>query len=113
VPGLQELQTRFILECLAELILEGKQTLEVTRQGYDQFNRELDEVEATRIYVGGADNFWTNAYGRSSFQCPIDARKLWEWLRDPSGRYVKNAQGESRNAESSVHPYFDQDLVVG
>jgi 4-hydroxyacetophenone monooxygenase len=113
VPVMQELQARFALECMAHLILHNKSTVNVTLDAYWRYNDEVDQAEITRVYVGsGVKNYWTNEYGRSAAQCPFDARKMWEWLRDPTGQYAENAPGESINADSRVRPYFGQDLIV-
>jgi hypothetical protein len=71
------------------------------------------EAEDTRIYArAGVKNYTTNEYGRLAGNCPFDARKMWAWFRDPTGRHAERAPGESINASSHVRPYFGQDLVV-
>ena len=113
VPAIQEQQTRFILACIAQLILENKSTIDVGVDAYLQYNEELDEAESQRMYAGGeAKNYYTNEFGRSAANCPFDARKMWEWLRDPTGEYVKNAPGVSMNSDSKVRPYFGEDLII-
>jgi 4-hydroxyacetophenone monooxygenase len=113
VPVMQELQARFALGCMAHLILNNKSRVDVTLDAYWQYNDEIDKAEVTRVYVSsGVKNYWTNEFGRSAANCPFDARKMWEWLRDPTGRYAENAPGESINADSRVRPYFEQDLIV-
>jgi 4-hydroxyacetophenone monooxygenase len=112
-PAIHEMVTRFIVTCLANMISHDKQTVEVTFDGYEQYNNELDEAEGTRIYThSGVKNYYTNEFGRSAVNCPFDARKIWEWSRDPTGRYAETAPGISINADSQVRPYFGQDIVV-
>jgi 4-hydroxyacetophenone monooxygenase len=112
-PSIQEQQTRFTLSCLAHLITNDLSSIDVTADAYWRYNNEVDEAEATTIYSNsGADNYFTTKYGRSAANCPFDARKMWEWLVDPSGQYAPTAPGESINASSRVRPYFGQDLVV-
>jgi hypothetical protein len=90
-----------------------KSAVDVTLDGYCRYDDEVDKAEATRIYVrSGVNNYWTNEYGRSATNYPFDARKMWEWLRDPTGRYADSAPGESINAGSLVRPYFGPDLIV-
>ncbi len=112
-PAIQEEQTRFVLQCLAHLLVNDKTTIDVTRDAYDRYNSELDEAEANKIYVGAeVKNYFTNEHGRSAANCPFDVRKMWEWLRDPTGKHAENAPGISNNAGSEVRPYFGHDLVV-
>jgi 4-hydroxyacetophenone monooxygenase len=112
-PAIHEFGTRFILECLAHLVLKDKSSVAVTFDAYSRYNHEVDQADATRIYVtAGVKNYYTNEYGRSAANCPFDARKMWEWLRDPTGRYAQTAPGESMNADSRVRPYFGEDLIV-
>jgi 4-hydroxyacetophenone monooxygenase len=112
-PAIHEMVTRFIVTCLSNMILNDKQTVEVTFDGYKQYNNELDEAERTRIYThSGVKNYYTNEFGRSAVNCPFDAGKIWEWSRDPTGRYAETAPGTSINADSQVRPYFGQDIIV-
>ena len=112
-PAIHEMATRFIISCLANLILDGGATVDVSFEAFERYNKELDEAEGTRIYAGaGVKNYFTNEYGRSAGNCPFDARKMWAWFRDPTGRHAERAPGESINANSHVRPYFGQDLVV-
>jgi cation diffusion facilitator CzcD-associated flavoprotein CzcO len=112
-PAIHEMAARFILQCLAHLILNDKRTVDVTVDAYCRYNDEVDKAEVTRIYAhAGVKNYYTNEHGRSAANCPFDARKMWEWLRDPTGRYAENAPGDSMNADSRVRPYFGQDLII-
>lgn len=112
-PAIHEITTRFVLECLAHLITDDKRTVEVSHEAYSRYNKEVDEAEPTRIYINsGVKNYYTNEYGRSAVNCPFDARKMWEWYRDPTGRYANESGVESINADSLVRPYFGQDLIV-
>jgi 4-hydroxyacetophenone monooxygenase len=112
-PAIHEMGARFILQCLAHLILTGQSTLEVSSDAYSRYNAEVDEAEASRIYArAGVKNYFTNEYGRSAANCPFDGRKMWEWYRDPSGRHAESVPGPSINAGSRVRPYFGKDLNV-
>jgi 4-hydroxyacetophenone monooxygenase len=113
VPAIHEMETRFIVSCLAHLILNDKSTVEVVHDAYERYNDEVDKAEKTKIYArAGVKNYYTNEYGRSSGNCPFDGRKMWEWFRDPTGRYAESTPGESINVGSHVRPYFGQDLIV-
>jgi len=45
----EEMVTRFALQCIEHLILEGKQTVDVTVDGYWRYNDALDREEALKI----------------------------------------------------------------
>jgi len=75
---------RFALECIEHLILEGKQTVDVTLDGYWRYNNELDRHEALKIYTDPrANNYYKNEHGRSAANSPFDIRQMWAWLRRP------------------------------
>lgn len=108
----EELEVRFALECMAHLILEGKRAIEVTPQAYERYNRELDEAEPKKVYSDSrVTNYYKNKFGRSSTNCPFDGRKIWAWLRDPTGRFP-NTGAEMMTEGSSVRPFIGQDLAV-
>src|ERR1700677_110111 len=113
VLTVHEMVTRFILSCLAHLILSGKTTMDASFGAYECYNDEVDKEEVHKVYSHtGLTNYYTSEYGRSPGNCPFDGRKLWEWYRDPTGRYAANAPSESINADSLVRPYFGQDIIV-
>jgi 4-hydroxyacetophenone monooxygenase len=112
-PSIHEMGTRFIVSCLAHLISVNGRTVDVTSEAYQKYNIEVDQADDTRIYTrSGVKNYYTNEHGRSAGNCPFDSRKMWDWLRDPTGRYAKALQGSTINAGSHVRPYFGQDLLV-
>jgi 4-hydroxyacetophenone monooxygenase len=108
----EEIVTRFILECIGGLISQNKQTVDVKTDAYWHFNDEVDRNEATMMYKDPrARNYYTNKFGRSATNMPIDLRKMWTWLRDPAQNWPKNGDAEAL-AHKSIRPYFGEDLVV-
>lgn len=109
IVDLQEMMTRFGLECIAYLISSGKKAVEVSTAAYWNYNDELDRNEALMIYADPrAVTYYKNASGRSSTNCAIDVRKMWRWLRDPSG-----ARSALYDVEKDpVRPVFGADLEV-
>jgi 4-hydroxyacetophenone monooxygenase len=109
---MEELETRFALQCIAKLILEGKTTVEVTQDAYHRYNVEVDQAEQKKIFSGApVKNYYTNEFGRSAANCPFDGRQMWDWYRDPTGRHAEPAE-LSWSPDSEVQPYFGKDLVV-
>jgi 4-hydroxyacetophenone monooxygenase len=114
---LEELVTRFALECLDGLITGHKKTVEVTPDAYERYNAALDEAASTKVYLDPrARNYYKNDFGRSSTNGAFDARLLWEWLRDPRhpGRYGQPSPGEPEvmQLRTIISPYFGADLVL-
>ena len=88
----EEMVTRFALECIAKLILEDKQVVEIGRPGFDRYNAHLDQREALKIYTDPrAQNFFMNKYARSSVMCPFGPSELWRMLKNEAPRDLEFA----------------------
>jgi 4-hydroxyacetophenone monooxygenase len=112
----EEMVIRFALQCIEHLIIEGKQTVDVTVDGYWQYNDELDRHEALKIYADPrANNYYKNEHGRSSANSPFDIRQMWAWLRRPEdhdGGAAHHAADRPASGGDAVRPHFGEDLVV-
>jgi 4-hydroxyacetophenone monooxygenase len=109
VTDLQEMQTRFALKCLEELILEDRSSVDVTSEAYDRFNAELDRRQATKVYADPRiTNYYLNDFGRCTVNSAFDVRLLWRWLRDPA----QPPPGEDETEPAPARPYFGADLIV-
>jgi 4-hydroxyacetophenone monooxygenase len=114
---LEELVTRFALECLDALITGNRNTVEVKRDAYERYNAALDTAASTKVYLDArAHNYYKNDFGRSSTNGAFDARLLWEWLRDPRspdrrGTFSPEDTGV-RQLSNIISPYFGEDLVL-
>jgi 4-hydroxyacetophenone monooxygenase len=112
----EEMVTRFALECIEHLILEGKQTVDVTLDGYWRYNNELDRQEALKIYADQrANNYYKNEHGRSAGNSPFDVRQMWTWLRRPedhNGAEAQHVTDQSASGGAAVRPHFGEDLVM-
>jgi 4-hydroxyacetophenone monooxygenase len=85
-PGaFHELVTRYALECMARLILEGKHAIEPTREAYDRYNEDVDERNACRVWSDPRANsyYWTE-HGRSAVMCPFTGPEIFDFLRHPA-----------------------------
>jgi len=106
IIDLLEMEIRFALECIAGLIVSGKRTVDVTTQAYWRFNEELDREERKMIYMDTrVSNYYTSSAGRSCVNGPIDIRRMWHWLRDPT-------DPSPLSKDAGLEPYFGGDLVV-
>ena len=50
VIEMEEMAIRFAMKCFEGLILEERKAVDVSMDGYERFNAELDRLEATRVY---------------------------------------------------------------
>ena len=114
---LAEVVARFALQCIAALITMDKKTVEVTADAYWQYNKVLDQAQATRVYMDRrVHSYYQNEFGRSATNGAIDARVLWEWLRDPGNPTWANPKPDEdpiMEMRSLISPYFEQDLLLG
>ncbi|MCW0212065.1 MAG: NAD(P)/FAD-dependent oxidoreductase [Pseudonocardia sp.] len=84
VVTFSEITTRFALERMAEQILDGTSSVEVTERAYRAYNAELDAREPLRTWSDPrADNYYRNVFGRSSANCPFEGTEIWQKLRHP------------------------------
>jgi 4-hydroxyacetophenone monooxygenase len=111
----QEYVTRFALECFRGLIEQDLRTVDVTDDAYWRYNDELDRWQAFKIYMDPrAHSYFHNEHGRSPVNSTIDERKLWRWLRDPTGSdgSLPAYEGGPVANASEMHPRFGEDLIV-
>jgi 4-hydroxyacetophenone monooxygenase len=85
-PGaFHELVTRYALECMERLILEGKHAIEPTREAYDRYNADVDARNANRVWSDPrADSYYWTAHGRSVVMCPFTGPEIFDFLRHPA-----------------------------
>lgn len=109
IVDLEEMVIRFALECVTSLITTDHKSIEVTEDAYWRFNEELDRCEARMLYSDPrAITYYRNTSGRSSTNGAIDIRRMWRWLRDPTGGRADLLDP----AADPVHPVFGEDLIV-
>jgi 4-hydroxyacetophenone monooxygenase len=80
----QEMVTRWLLDCVREVVTGGENAIEVTERAYWRYNDELDERETYKIYKDSrASSYYTNDHGRSAVNCPFPGNEMWHRLRRP------------------------------
>jgi hypothetical protein len=60
-------------------------------------------------------SYYQNEFGRSATNGAIDARVLWEWLRDPGDptwATPKPHEDPIMEMRSLISPYFGHDLLL-
>ena len=71
----EEIVTRFALECIRGLIESGRSSVDVTEDAYWRYNAEVDRIEKLRTYMDPrVHNYYKNDFGRSSGMMSIDVR---------------------------------------
>ena len=67
---------------------------------------ELDREEGFMLYMDPrVSNYYRNDHGRSAVNCPIDFRRMWRWLRDPTGPLPEQT-------DAGLAPCFGGDLIA-
>jgi len=103
---MEEMATRFALQCIEQLILQDRKEVNVTQDAYDRFNAELDRREATKVYADyRVTNYYKNDFGRSAVNCPFDVRFLWNWWLDPADR-------DAPILDHTIKPKIGADLEI-
>ena len=85
-PGaFHELVTRYALECMERLILDGKRAIEPKREAYDRYNERVDGLNARRVWSDPrADSYYWTRHGRSVVMCPFTGPEIFDLLRHPA-----------------------------
>jgi len=105
---MEELATRFAMQCIEALILDERQSVDVKAEAYAKYNSELDRREKTKAYLDPrVQNAFKNEFGRSAINCPFDVRLMWNWWRDPAGE-----NGMREKADPLIRPFLGEDLLV-
>ena len=71
VSQYHEMTMFYAMQCMEKLILEGKESIEVTPDAYWRYNNELDAINGTKLWADPrANNYYWTQYGRSASQTP-------------------------------------------
>jgi 4-hydroxyacetophenone monooxygenase len=84
-PGaFHELVTRYALQCLERLILEGKREVEPREDAYRRFNEDVDERNGRKVWSDPrSQSYYWSEHGRSVVMCPFTGPDIWRLLRHP------------------------------
>jgi 4-hydroxyacetophenone monooxygenase len=80
-----EMITLYAMQCIGELILTGKRTIEPKEDAYWQFAREVDEQNARMVWSDPrVHSYYWSRHDRSTTMCPLDPSDVWRMLRYPA-----------------------------
>jgi 4-hydroxyacetophenone monooxygenase len=84
-PGaFHELVTRYALECIERLLVDGARAVEPTREAYDRYNEDVDERNARRVWSDPrAKGYYWTEHGRSAVMCPFTGPEIFRLMRHP------------------------------
>jgi 4-hydroxyacetophenone monooxygenase len=111
-----EYVTRFALSCMVGLIESGRRSVDVSDDAYARFAEVNDRAQSRKAYMDARSNtYMKNRHGRSPSNAAIDVRRMWGWLRSPTGPRPGAPEvysaGDDESA-SELRPYFGEDLTV-
>jgi 4-hydroxyacetophenone monooxygenase len=79
-----EMQIRYALGCIKEILDHGWRSLDVKREVYDEHQRKLDEVLAHSIWMTPEQrSYYRNDFGRVATNTPWRTLDYWKWTRRP------------------------------
>ena len=113
----EEMVTRFALECIEHLVLEGKQSVDVTVDGYWRYNDELDRHEALKIYSDPrAQQLLPERARPLGGQLPVrratDVDLAAPTRGPPAQRWSAGGAEPTPGGSDGVRPHFGEDLIV-
>jgi 4-hydroxyacetophenone monooxygenase len=82
VPS-EEIHTRYALQCIEQLVLEDKRSINVSEHAYWRFGEEVDAANAKRLWSDERSRsyFWSEG-SRTATQCPFSGNTVWRYLRE-------------------------------
>ena len=109
IVDFQEMAARFAFNCIQELILEGKGSIDLTDDAYERFAEAVDVQMKKMVYTDPrVRSYYRNKYGRSSVNNVFHVRLLWNWMRDPA----KPNEDVAAQAGGAIRPFIGDDLVM-
>jgi len=79
-----ELVACFAIQCVQELILEDKASVEAKPDAYWEFARLIDERNNTRVWSDPrVQSYYWSKHGRSATMNPLRGPEMWALLREP------------------------------
>jgi len=87
-----ELVACFAIQCMQELILDDKSSVEVKPEPYWEYNRLIDERNNTRVWSDRrVQSYYWSKHGRSATMNPLRGPEMWALLRKPDFGHLEVA----------------------
>jgi 4-hydroxyacetophenone monooxygenase len=84
VAQFHEMTMVYAMQCIERLILDGRQSVEVTEEAYWRYNRLVDKLNAMKVWSDPrAHNYWWTKHGRTASQIPFTGYEVRDFLRRP------------------------------
>jgi 4-hydroxyacetophenone monooxygenase len=84
VAQFHEMTTLYAMQCMEQLILEGKRAIEVKEEAYWRYNRVVDEGNSKKVWSDPrAHNYWWTKHGRTASQIPFTGYEVRQFLLRP------------------------------
>lgn len=77
-----EIWSRYAVKSIVRLIENGKRSMEVRRDRFDDYNARLDEALKKCIW-SEANSYYLNEKGRQGVNMPWKPAEYYEWVREP------------------------------
>ncbi len=77
-----ECQTRYVTECVGELLTSGRRSMAVVEERHDTYNTRVDEGNLNMAWgASNVSSWYKNATGRSAQNWPFTMLEYWEQTR--------------------------------
>ena len=84
VAQFHEMTMVYAMQCMEKLILDGAASIEVKEAAYWDYNRQVDELNATKVWADPrAHNYWWTKHGRTASQIPFTGYEVRDLLLRP------------------------------
>jgi 4-hydroxyacetophenone monooxygenase len=80
-----EMQTRYALGCIKEVLARGRKSVDVKREVYEEHQEKMDEVLAHSIWTDPSQrSYYRNDFGRVATNTAWGTLDYWRWTRQPN-----------------------------
>jgi 4-hydroxyacetophenone monooxygenase len=80
-----EMQTRYALGCIKQILDRGWKFVDVKREVYDDHQRKMDDVLAHSIWMDPSQrSYYRNDFGRVATNTAWGTLDYWTWTKTPN-----------------------------
>jgi 4-hydroxyacetophenone monooxygenase len=80
-----EMQTRYALGCMKEIIQHGWKAMDIKRDVFDEHQRKMDEILSHSIWMDqNQRSYYRNDFGRVATNTAWGTLDYWTWTRRPN-----------------------------